>query len=80
MSELSAEERDSHSRFPCDRRVQRTFHQGPDNKSSSSVEFWNIACQDGHTYSIGVDPSGSTKVLPCEAMKAVGQVECFKKF
>jgi hypothetical protein len=66
--------------FPCDRRVLRTFHQGPDNNSSSSVEFWNVACQDGHTYSIGIDSSGSTKVLPCAALKAAAQVECFKKF
>ena len=66
--------------FTCGRRVTRTFHQGPDNKSSRVVEFWNVACLDGQTYSIGVDPSGDTKVLPCEALKAMGQVECFTKF
>jgi hypothetical protein len=39
-----------------------------------------ITCRDGHTYSIGIDSSGSTKVLPCAALKAVAQVECFVKF
>jgi hypothetical protein len=65
--------------FTCDRRVTRTFHQGPDNKSTGSVEVWNVACQDGHTHSIEVDPGGATKVLSCRALKAMGQVNCFTK-
>jgi hypothetical protein len=44
--------------FPCDRRVIRA--EEPDN--DSSVGFWIVDCQDGHTYTIEVGPSGSTKV------------------
>jgi hypothetical protein len=63
----------------CDS-VTRTFHQGADEDSGK--EFWNVACEDGNTYTVAVnnDAEGSTQVMSCALLKAVAQVDCFVKF
>ena len=64
---------------PCDS-VTRTFHQG--TAKSDGKEFWNVGCQDGNTYRVGVnnDAEGSTQVMSCATLKAVAQVDCFVKY
>jgi hypothetical protein len=56
----------------------RAFFQG---LSSTREAIWNVACSNGKAYGITVqpDPTGSTKVLDCAVLKALGS-DCFKKF
>jgi NaMN:DMB phosphoribosyltransferase len=60
-------------------RVTRSFFQGMDKSGNA---HWNVACANGKTLVIMInnDARGSTRVLECGVMKAVGGTECFKKF
>lgn len=64
---------------PCDR-VTRTFFQGI-NKPDRGA-FWNVACNDGHRYSIliSANATGSTKVLDCTTVTVLKLTPCFQKF
>jgi len=59
--------------------VTGTFYQGSDKMGNA---FWNAACEGGDSYVIQVnnDSSGSTRILSCKVMKAVGGGTCFTKF
>ena len=59
--------------------VSRTFYQGSDKQGNA---FWNAACADGNSYLIQVnnDAAGSTRILSCKVVKAVGAGTCFTKF
>ena len=60
-------------------RVTQSFFQGFDTSGSA---FWNVACANRKTLSIMInnDARGSTRVLGCSTIKAMGGTECFKKF
>lgn len=60
-------------------RVTRSFFQGLDKSGNA---FWNVACANRETRVIMIrnDAQGSTRVLECGVMKAMGGTECFKKF
>jgi hypothetical protein len=60
-------------------RVTRSFFQGFDKAGNA---FWNVACANRKTLVIMIknDAQGSTRVLECAFMKAMGGTECFKKF
>lgn len=62
----------------CDR-VTRNFYQGSDNRDRV---YWNVRCRDGHAYVIQLlnDTQGSTRILSCDVLQAVGGGQCFKKF
>lgn len=62
----------------CDS-VTKTFFQG---LSSQREAFWNVRCRNSRAYLIKIDDdaTGSTKILDCGVLKAVGGGECFKKF
>lgn len=59
------------------RTVARTFFQGEDAKGNV---FWNIECEEGRSYAVLIknDVGGSTRVLSCARLKAMGGGECFK--
>jgi hypothetical protein len=59
--------------------VVRNFYQGSTNRGDA---FWNVGCKgkDGFSIMIYNDAKGSTKILECRVMKAVGGTPCFKKF
>ena len=52
--------------------------QGMDKTGAA---IWNVACSNKSSYVIMVynDAQGSTKILDCAVLKAVGGGECFKK-
>ena len=58
--------------------VTRNFYQGMGNGEA----FWNVACSNGSAYVIQIKPdaTGSTSIMDCGVLKAVGGGECFKKF
>jgi hypothetical protein len=58
--------------------AKSSFFQGVDEDNAA---YWSVACSGGEDYSIQVaaDGDGSTRILECGIMKAIG-VECFKKF
>ena len=60
-------------------RVTRSFFQGFDKSGAAS---WNVACANGKTLSILInnDARGSSRILDCAVLKALANVECFKKF
>lgn len=57
---------------------QDSFYNGMRNDSA----FWSIRCTNGQSYMVEIqsDASGSTRVLDCTTMKAVGANTCFQKF
>ena len=59
--------------------VQRNFFQGTDKRGNAT---WNVACSNKKSFAITIynDSQGSTKILNCAALKAVANVDCFKKF
>ncbi len=63
--------------FAC-RTVARTFYQGNDSKGNV---FWNVECGGGEAYVVQIknDVPGSTTVLNCRRLRAVGGSACFKK-
>jgi len=62
-----------------DCRVTRNFFQGFDKSRNAT---WNVACSNGKKLAITIynDATGSTKILDCSVLKALANVECFKKF
>lgn len=60
------------------RTVARTFFQGEDAKGNA---FWNIECEEGRAYAVLIknDEKGSTRVLSCQRLTAIGGGECFRK-
>jgi len=54
--------------------VTRTFYQG----AVSGDAFWNVTCTNGRSYVVEVmdDAEGSTKILECDVIKAVGGTPC----
>lgn len=60
---------------PCSE-VTRVFHQG----SRTDGVFWNVACADGHAYSVHAQSGGTYRVLSCDAIRTVAHVDCFKAF
>lgn len=60
------------------RTVARTFYQGEDSKGNV---FWNVECGDGEAYVVQIknDVPGSTTVINCRRLRAVGGSACFKK-
>jgi len=61
----------------CDQAI-RSFFQGFDK---DKAPYWNVECSKGTEYNIQIidDNLGSTRILECSVMKALG-IECFKKF
>jgi hypothetical protein len=57
--------------------VTRTFYRGSAKPSWNAI--WNVQCSSGTAYSILVmsDEKGSTKVMTCGELRAVGGGECF---
>lgn len=62
----------------CDK-VTRTFFQGVQKETGAA--FWNVGCRDKNAYTIMInnDAGGTTKIVSCAMIKAVGAGECFKK-
>jgi hypothetical protein len=56
--------------------ARRIFFQGADANSES----WNIECSTGESFAVRVENDGHSKVLSCDAMKAVTKLACFKTF
>jgi hypothetical protein len=43
--------------------------------------YWSVACLDGTTYAIQIDPLGRPVSIPCSVLADTGKgKECFKKF
>ena len=59
--------------------VTRSFFQGIDGRGNA---FWNVACSNKKTIGVMMydDRSGSTKIIECKILKAVGATPCFQKF
>ena len=61
----------------CDS-VTRIFVQGTDKTRTTYV---NVACANGRSYTISGNGNGrNDKILDCRVLKAVANVECFKRF
>lgn len=41
--------------------------------------FWSVRCSDGRSFAVMVYPDGSSQVLDCKTLAAVGGGTCFKK-
>jgi hypothetical protein len=59
--------------------VTRTFYRGSARPSYNAV--WNIGCSKGPSYSILImsDEKGSSKIMTCGELRAIGGGECFVK-
>lgn len=57
----------------------KAFYSG---SGSDKAAFWSVRCTNGLEYIVQVlpDAGGSTKVLECRVLKAVGGPDCFKSF
>ena len=44
--------------------------------------FWNVMCADGRSFEVMIAPdaAGSTTVIECQVLQAMGGGTCFKKF
>jgi hypothetical protein len=40
---------------------------------------WSVTCTNGKSYSVGIYPDGSSKILDCSVLKAVAHVDCSKR-
>lgn len=58
--------------------VTDTFFQGLDHENTAA---WNVRCSNGTSYAISIaaDSGGSTRIVDCVVLGAVG-VKCFTKF
>jgi hypothetical protein len=51
--------------------------QGPEAGNA----YWSVACLDGNSYAIQIDPLGRPVTIPCSVLADTGKgKECFKKF
>ena len=59
--------------------VTRNMFQGFDKKKNA---FWSLTCDNGQSWSVMIynDAKGSSRILECSVLKAVGGGQCFKKF
>jgi hypothetical protein len=59
--------------------VTRTFYQGSAKPSWNAI--WNVECRGGPSYAINImsDEKGSSKVMTCGELRAMGGGECFVK-
>jgi hypothetical protein len=57
--------------------VDEAFYRG---MSKDLVAFWSVRCANNESYEIGIypDEKGSTKLLPCSILSAIGE-DCFRK-
>ena len=60
-------------------RVTRSFYQGA---TASGDAFWDVSCGGGMDFVVLVhnNPTGSTNILSCAMLKAVGGGTCWKHF
>jgi hypothetical protein len=58
--------------LPC-AQVTRFMRQG---EGDGSV-FWSVLCSTGESYAVGVNESGSIRILECTVAQNVMGVECF---
>ena len=59
-----------------------TFLMGvPQSGPEAGFAYWSVACLDGSSYAIQIDPLGRPVTIDCAVLAAAGQgKECFKKF
>ena len=61
-------------------RGQRAFYEGIGKSGLSEDKgFWSIRCADGRSFSVQVNPDGTSLVLECAVLKALNAGTCFKK-
>jgi hypothetical protein len=58
--------------------VTRAFYQGSSRPSWNAI--WNIECRGGPSYAVEVLSDGTTRILTCGELQAVGGRECFQNF
>lgn len=59
-----------------------TFLMGVADKGPEEGNaYWSVACLDGTSYAIQIDPLGRPVTIPCNVLADTGKgKECFKKF
>jgi hypothetical protein len=59
-----------------------TFRMGvADAGPEAGNAYWSVACLDGTSYAIQIDPLGRPVTIPCNVLADTGKgKECFKKF
>lgn len=59
--------------------VTKTFYQG---STPNGDAIWSIACKGGPDWSLVIynDRNGSTKIMECRALKALGAGQCWKRY
>lgn len=58
--------------------VTTTYHQGM--RRGSGENYWNIRCSGGESYAIRLKTNERPRVLSCDVLRRVANVECFTKF
>ncbi len=62
-------------------RGQTAFYEGIGRTGLSEGKgFWSVRCADGRSFSVQVNPDGTSLVLECAVLKALNAGTCFKKF
>lgn len=58
----------------------KVFYMGID--ATDNGAFWSVHCVGGGSYEVEVsaNAAGTTKVLNCSVLKAIGGGECFRRF
>jgi hypothetical protein len=52
-----------------------------DSGEEAGNAYWSVACLDGNSYAIQIDPLGRPVTIPCNVLADTGKgKECFKKF
>jgi len=59
-----------------------TFHMGTgESGPETGLAYWSVACLDGGSYAIQIDPIGRSVTIDCAVLAAQGEgKQCFKKF
>jgi hypothetical protein len=59
-----------------------TFLMGvADTGPETGNAYWSVACLDGNSYAVQIDPLGRPVAIPCSVLADAGKgKECFKKF
>jgi hypothetical protein len=54
------------------------FYMGMDPKLNA---YWSVRCANGKKYQVRIssDAGGSTTIMDCNLLKAVGKISCFEK-
>jgi hypothetical protein len=60
----------------------QTFLMGvADSGAEEGNAYWSVACLDGTSFAIQIDPLGRQVAVPCSVLADTGKgKECFKKF